>query len=138
MDTPKKTFIVPVLGIGFLIWFLATLAFRVAGQFFFITESPATLTVLYLAVLPVLAFISVATFRKFQLAGLETVFAGVLLVLPGMIIDTFVIQFFKDIFPNMPSSRAAAFGSWLMWAYAVVLVTSVVSGHLQKTTSDRS
>lgn len=138
MEKHQKTFIVPVLGVGFLIWFLATLAFRVAGQFFFITESPATLAGLYVAVVPALAIISVATFKKFLLSGLETVLAGVLLVLPGMIIDTFVIQFFKDIFPNMPSSRAAAFGSWLMWAYAVVLVTSVVSGTLQKTTSDRS
>ncbi len=124
----KKTFILPVLAIGFLIWFLATLTFRFAGQFFFITDSPVVLTSLYAAVIPALILIAVLTFKKFKLSGFENIVAGVLLVLPGMILDTFAIQFFEQIFPNMPSSRAATFGSWLMWAYSVVLFTSVVTG----------
>ncbi len=132
MNKGNIPFIVPVLGVGFVIWFLATLAFRFAGQFFFITESPVILAILYLAVIPSLALISVITFKKLKLSGLENVVAGVLLVLPGMIIDTFVIQFFQDIFPNMPSGRAAAFGSWLMWAYSIVLLTSIIIGVRQK------
>ncbi|MGJ1228324.1 DUF5367 domain-containing protein [Sphingobacterium siyangense] len=124
----KKTFILPVLAIGFLIWFLATLAFRFAGQFFFIADSAGILTSLYLAVIPTLILISIVTFKRFKLSGFENIVAGVLLVLPGMILDTFAIQFFEQIFPNMPSSRAATFGSWLMWAYSVVLLTSVVTG----------
>lgn len=124
----NRKFIIPIIGIVFLIWFLATLAFRVAGQFFFITDSPIVLTSLYLAVIPALSLISIFTFKKFKLIGLENVLAGTLMVLPGMIIDTFVIQFFENIFPNMPSARAATFGSWLMWAYSTVLVTSVIMG----------
>jgi hypothetical protein len=137
MNNTNKQFIIPVLGVGFSIWFLATLAFRVAGQFFFITESPIILAILYLAVIPSLALISAITFKRFNLTGLENVAAGVLLVLPGMIIDTFVIQFFEDIFPNMPSSRAAAFGSWLMWAYSVVLLTSIFIGMRQKRSTNQ-
>lgn len=137
MNKADKQYIVPVLGVGFFIWFLATVAFRVAGQFFFITESPVILTILYLAVIPALAFISAITFKQFRLSGLENVVAGVLLVLPGMIIDTFVIQFFDDVFPNMPASRAAAFGSWLMWAYAIVLLTSVVVGVRENKSASR-
>ena len=116
----------PILGIGFLIWFLATISFRFAGQLFFITDSPTILSILYLAVIPALSLISIFTFKKFKLIGLENVLTGILLVLPGMIIDTFVIQFFENIFPNMSSDKAATFGSWLMWAYSVVLVTSVI------------
>lgn len=126
----------PILGIGFLIWLLATLAFRFAGQFFFITDSPIVLSILYFVVIPALALISVVTFKRFHLTGLEHVLAGTLLVLPGMIIDTFVIQFFEDIFPNMSSDKAATFGSWLMWAYSVVLVTSVIFT-LKKTKTTR-
>ncbi len=128
MNKAGSQFITPVLGVGFLIWLAATLAFRLAGQFFFITSSPVILTILYVAVIPVLAFISIITFKKFKLAGPETVVAGVLLVLPGMIIDTFVIQFFKEVFPNMSPDKAATFGSWLMWAYTIVLVTSIIIG----------
>lgn len=132
MNTTEKQFLVPLLSIGFLIWLFATVAFRDAGQFFFITESANVLTILYLTVIPSLALTSFIIFKKFRLWRLENVLAGVLLVLPGMLIDTFVIQFFGDIFPNMPNSRAATFGSWLMWAYATVLVTSIIIGLKQK------
>ncbi|WP_158963369.1 DUF5367 domain-containing protein [Myroides fluvii] len=132
MDKANQSFILPVLFIGFLVWLFATLAFRFAGQYFFITESPVILTMLYLVVVPSMAFLSLVTFKKFNLSGLEKIAAGALLVLPGMIIDTFVIQFFEPIFPNMSSDKAASFGSWLMWAYSTVLVTSLICGLRQK------
>jgi len=132
MNKANQSFILPVLFIGFLVWLFATLAFRFAGQYFFITESPVVLTILYLVVVPSMAFLSLITFKRFNLSGLEKIAAGVLLVLPGMIIDTFVIQFFEPIFPNMSSDKAASFGSWLMWAYSTVLVTSLMSGLRQK------
>ncbi|MCS4227034.1 DUF5367 domain-containing protein [Sphingobacterium sp. BIGb0165] len=124
----KNTFILPVLTIGFLIWFLATLAFRFAGQFFFITDSVPILTSLYVALIPALVLISVLTFKRFNLSGFENIVAGVLLVLPGMVLDTFIIQFFEHIFPNMAPNSATTFGSWLMWAYSIVLLTSIVVG----------
>ncbi|MNJ96365.1 hypothetical protein D3C87_140890 [compost metagenome] len=133
----KKTFIFPVLVIGFLIWFLATLAFRFAGQFFFLTDSTVVLTSLYVAVIPALMFIAALTFNRFRLSGFENIVAGVLLVLPGMILDSFIIQFFEQIFPNMPSDRAATFGSWLMWAYSIVLLTSIVTGLRQNRNLNR-
>jgi hypothetical protein len=124
----KNTSISPVLTIGFLIWFLATLAFRFAGQFFFITDSVSILTSLYVAVIPALVLISVLTFKRFKLSGFENIVAGVLLVLPGMVLDTFIIQFFEHVFPNMAPNSATTFGSWLMWAYSIVLLTSIVVG----------
>ncbi|HCD9235709.1 TPA: DUF5367 domain-containing protein [Elizabethkingia anophelis] len=123
-----KRYFISILAIGFLIWLFATIAFRVAGQFFFITDSAVLLSILYIIVVPVLGLVTVFTCRKFRLTGLENVVAGVLLVLPGMLIDTFVIQFFGSIFPNMPESNAATFGSWLMWAYTIVLISSVIIG----------
>ncbi|MFE7087393.1 DUF5367 domain-containing protein [Sphingobacterium spiritivorum] len=128
MTPQQRSSFMPVLGIGFLIWLLATIAFRVAGQYFFITDSAVVLSILYIIVVPVLGLVTVFTCRKLRLTGLENVVAGVLLVLPGMLIDTFVIQFFGDIFPNMPASNAATFGSWLMWAYTIVLITSIIIG----------
>lgn len=133
MNKPNSRFIVPFLSLGFLIWLFATLAFRFAGQYFFVTESPLILTLLYLAVIPLLGIISIITFKTFKLSGFENVVAGVLLVLPGMIIDTFVIQFFEDVFPNLPSNSSATFGSWLMWAYSVVLLTSIIVGFRKNT-----
>ncbi|MNE35941.1 hypothetical protein D3C81_1658460 [compost metagenome] len=104
------------------------LAFRVAGQFFFITDSVPILTSLYVALIPALVLISILTFKRFKLSGFENIVAGVLLVLPGMVLDMFIIQFFEHIFPNMAPNSATTFGSWLMWAYSIVLLTSIVVG----------
>lgn len=93
----KRSFI-SILGIGFIIWLFATIAFRVAGQLFFIADSAVILSILYIVVVPVLGLVTVFTCRKFRLTGLENVAAGVLLVLPGMLIDTFVIQFLVAYF----------------------------------------
>lgn len=137
MNKTNRQFIIPVLGIGFLIWLLATLAFRLVGHLFFITESPIIFTTLYVVVTLLLVILSVITFKQFKLIEFENVIAGVLLVLPGMIIDTFAIQFFSDFFPNMETSKAAAFGSWLMWAYSTVLLTSIIIGLRQKKIANR-
>lgn len=64
--------------------------------------------------------------------GLENVVAGVLLVLLSMLIYTFVIQFFEKVFPDMPASKAATVGSWLMWAYTIVLINSIIKGLRQR------
>lgn len=93
-----KRYFIYILAIGFLIWLFASIAFRVAGQLFFITDSAVILSILYIVVVPVLGLVTVFTCRKFRLTGLENVVAGVLLVLPGMLIDTFVIQFLVAYF----------------------------------------
>ena len=112
--------------IGFTIWLLATIAFRVAGQYFFLTDNSIVLIVLYLAVIPVLGFVANWVFNKYKLKKLEAVQSAVIMVLPGMIFDTFCVEYFAWVFPNLPETDAATFGSWLMWAYATVLVFGLI------------
>ncbi len=112
--------------IGFAIWLLATIAFRVAGQYFFVTDNPVILTALYLAVVPFLGFVATWVFNKYKLGKLESIQSAVIMVLPGMIFDTFCIEFFAWVFPNLPETDGATFGSWLMWAYATVLVFGLI------------
>lgn len=108
--------------VGFLIWLLATLAFRFVGQFFFLTDKPIVMTGLYVAVVPILGFTATWVFNRYRLNSMEVTLSAVLMILPGMILDTFCIAFFAWVFPNMMEKDAATFGSWLMWAYATVLV----------------
>lgn len=111
---------------GFTIWLLATMAFRVAGQYFFITDNPTVLIGLYLIVIPFLGFIAYWVFNRYKLNTSEAVQSAVIMVLPGMIFDTFCIKFFTWVFPNLPETDGATFGSWLMWAYATVLVFGLI------------
>ncbi|TAG58761.1 MAG: hypothetical protein EAZ27_01320 [Cytophagales bacterium] len=111
---------------GFLVWLLATLAFRFAGQYFFLTENPIVLAGLYISVIPFLGILVNFIFNKYHLSKLEAIQSAVLTVLPGMILDTFCIEFFAWVFPNLPATDGATFGSWLMWAYATVLFFGLI------------
>lgn len=112
--------------VGFAVWLIATLAFRFAGEHFFLTDNKFVLIGLYIAVIPALGIMAVWVFNKYKLNKLQSIHSAALMVLPGMIIDTFCIEFFSKIFPNLPENDAATFGSWLMWAYATVLVFGLI------------
>jgi len=113
--------------VGFLIWFLATILFRVAGQYFFLTDNTLVMLSLYLAVIPALSLVAIQVYKKYKLSSQEKIIASVYMVISGMFLDAFCIQFFAWIFPNLPISADASFGAWLMWAYAIVLLTGILS-----------
>jgi len=117
--------------IGFTVWLLATLAFRFFGQYFFLTENPLVMIGLYLLVVPLLGLIAQVVFQKYQLNQAQRIEAAVWMVLPGMLLDTICIQFFAQVFPNLPIKADAPFGAWLMWAYASVLVFGLLRKKLQ-------
>ena len=121
MDGCKKVSLI----LGFSIWLGATIAFRLAGQFFFLVEDRTILSTLYIDVAPVLMVVAHLFFKKYKLSGNQPVLSAALMVLPGMILDTFVILFFSFFMPNLPTHADAEFGSWLMWAYSSVLVYGV-------------
>lgn len=110
---------------GFSIWFLATLVFRIAGHHFFLTQNPLVLTLLYLILIPSLGFVANRVFNKYKLTKAEAVQSAALMVLPGMLLDTFCVQFFALVFPNLPEEDGATFGSWLMFAYSIVLLSGL-------------
>ena len=59
--------------------------------------------------------------RKAQSA--ESFSAVILLVLPGMLLDAAVVMSYSRFFPNLSAESAAPFAGWLLFAYAVVLIT---------------
>lgn len=107
---------------GFIVWLLATLVFRIAGQHFFLTENPIVMTLLYLVLIPSLGLVATWTFNRYKLNKPEAVQSAALMVLPGMLLDTYCVKFFAFVFPNLPEKDGATFGSWLMFAYSVVLI----------------
>ncbi|KYD26510.1 hypothetical protein B4110_0319 [Parageobacillus toebii] len=47
------------------------------------------------------------------------------IALPGMFIDTVVLVIFPDVFTNLPVQSDRYFGSWLLWAYSLILITGL-------------
>lgn len=122
MKTHKEKYLLISFIVGFLVWLSATVLFRVAGHYFFIVDNTLLMVVLYAILIPALGFISTAVFNKFKLNNLESVKSAAIMVLPGMLLDTLCIQFFEKLFPNMPEIYSKTFASWLMFAYAIVLI----------------
>ncbi len=116
------------LGIGFLVWLLATLAFRAAGQLFFLYEDGLILALLWLLTIGAMLLLALCLFRWQGLARSQRFEAAVLLVISGMALDGLVAQGFAAVFPNMTADAAGSFGAWLLIAYASVLLAAFLPG----------
>lgn len=122
MKTNKENYLLISLITGFLVWLSATLLFRLLGQHFFIVDNALLMLFLYSILIPALGVISTSVFKRLKLDNLESVKSATVMVLPGMLLDTVCIQFFERIFRNMPEIYSKTFASWLMFAYAIVLI----------------
>ena len=112
------------LGIGFAVWLLATIVFRLAGQLFFLHDEPLPLALLWCATVAAMVLLARWLFSWRNLARAQRVEAAALLVIPGMTLDAFAAQGFAGFFPNMPAAAAGSFGAWLLMAYASVLLAA--------------
>ena len=112
--------------IGFLVWLLATIVFRLAGHLFFLDDDPAILTLLWLAAIIALFSFAVLLFRWRRLTRAQQFEAAALMVIPGMVLDAFITEGFEMVFPNMSADAAGSFGAWLLIAYASVLVAAFI------------
>jgi hypothetical protein len=122
MKTLKENYPLLSFIIGFLVWLVATLLFRIAGQHFFIVDNTLVMIILYIILIPALGFVATTVFNICKLDQLESIKSAAIMVLPGMLLDTVCVQFFEKLFPNMPEIYSKTFASWLMFAYAIVLI----------------
>ena len=112
--------------LGFCLWLLATLVFRLAGHHFFLVDEPAALALLWLLTLIALISLATALFRWRRLSRAQQFEAAALMVIPGMALDAFATQGFALVFPNMPPEAAGSFGAWLLMAYASALIAACI------------
>ena len=112
------------LGIGFVVWVLATIVFRLAGQLFFLYEDALPLALLWCATVAAMVLLARWLFSWRNLGRAQRIEAAALLVIPGMALDAIAAQGFADFFPNMPAAAAGSFGAWLLLAYASVLLAA--------------
>lgn len=112
------------LAIGLGIWVVATLVIRSSGERWLRFDDPAK-TALLFAFTAVL--IGVPVFRLAR--SLPTADAGlraaVLIVLPGMLLDTASVLGFHRVFPKMPEPAGMPFAALLLWAYGVALLAAL-------------
>jgi biotin transporter BioY len=108
---------------GFIIWLAATGALRDAGHLLFQNERQWVVIVTFIATVPVIALATYPIYALLRLRGSERVIAAALMALPGMLLDTLSVVFFARAFPNIDPALDGVFAAWLLWAYALTLIT---------------
>ena len=113
------------------IFFLVILTLSVCagfwGHYFFLLDQPVLLGGLFLGLLPVLFGLMTWVFKRYELNYAQKVKSAVLMALPGMIGDVFCIKYHIFIFPDLSTIQVINLASWVLWAYALVLLIGILS-----------
>lgn len=118
----------PFLVIGVIVWFGATLAMRVAGQFFFHHDSAAWMAFNFTAMLIAMPLLAYAIFQWRRVPATQRAAAAVAVAVPGMLLDVLTTYFFAQTFPNVNGAGDGAWGAWLLFSYALFLVPALWGG----------
>ncbi|BDD03948.1 DUF5367 domain-containing protein [Aureibacter tunicatorum] len=114
------------LTFGFLVWLFSSLPFRYWGNSFFIIKNPFILILLFLGVIPVLYLLTTWVFHRFKLTGLKKLESSAFMAIPGMICDVACLKFHDIVFPKLTIEEAIVLGSWVLWAYSIVLLIGIL------------
>jgi hypothetical protein len=112
---------------GFVIWLAATIGLRLIGQWMI---RPGTLTDvgLLLALSGVLMYrLPRLLFKLLRIDRIDYTLGAILLVAPGMLLDTISAIWFSRVFPNMPAESAGLFGGWLLFCNVVALLSAAIA-----------
>ncbi len=117
--------------VGFVLWFLITLAFRFVGQQAFV---PGGTGVVWLfLILPLVMF--ALTFLLLKLFGVDPsdrAEAASIFALPGLLVGIYEINSFRFVFPNLDPSMGLQFASLMFACYAAIALSGIVSSRLQQ------
>jgi len=113
---------------GFAIWLGATIALRVVGQFVIHPRSVPGVLML-LGVSGVLMFqLPRALFKTMRVVPADYALGAIVLVAPGMLLDTISTIWFAQVFPNIRPEAAGLFGGWLLFCNIVALLSAASAG----------
>lgn len=115
-----------LVGVGIGVWVVATLLFRIAGQFLLPVGEPLFVAGVFVATVPLMWMLAFTVYSVLDIDLDRRVVAAILLATPGMVLDALLVPFFPGVFPNMDPAAAPAFAGLLFLAYATVLVTGFV------------
>lgn len=117
---------------SFLVWLIATAIVRLWGHTFFIAENNLSMGGSFLFSLLCLPLLTYGLFRWKKVQPDQRRDAAICLAIPGMLLDVVTTYFFALVYPNVLPSADGAYGAWLLWGYALVLITGFIMGQKSK------
>lgn len=116
-----------VFMVGLVIWLLATIALRLAGQRLFHPDRPWSIVALLVISAPLMFLLPRWLFSRFSIPQEQRALGGIALAAPGMFLDTMSAICFSTVFPNIRPDAAGLFGGWLLFCNVVALVSAATS-----------
>ena len=107
---------------GLVIWLGATLALRFGGQHLLLPGDWKGTLILFAVTFPLIAWLVRRLCAGAGLPESEWLRGATALLLPTLLFDPFSSAFFPVVFPNMSPQVAGAFGGWMLWCCAGVLL----------------
>ena len=112
---------------GFVIWLVATIALRIAGQWVLRPDRPLSIIAL-LTISGLLLFrLTRLLFSRFSIPQEQRALGGIALVAPGMFLDAISAISFSTVFPNIRPDAAGLFGGWLLFCNVAALVSAATA-----------
>jgi Family of unknown function (DUF5367) len=112
---------------GFVIWALATVVLRVAGQYV-LPGHWAETVLLFVISFPLMALLVRGLCRRFQLPREQWLAGAVSITMPTLLLDPFSSAFFPVVFPNIAPEFAGTFGGWMLCCCAGGLTGVLIRG----------
>ena len=113
--------------VSFLVWLFATGVMRLWGQSFFIPHSNLSMIASFLFSLICLPPLAYGLFQATKLQPDQYQVAAICLAIPGMLLDVVTTYFFSQVYPNILPAADGPYGAWLLWGYAIVLITGLAA-----------
>jgi hypothetical protein len=107
---------------GFVIWLAATIVLRFTGQYILNPASLVAIAALLLASFPLMALVARRICADAAIPRAQWPAAGIFLVMPTLVLDTFSTVFFPIVYPNIPNEAAGLFGGWMLCCCAGALL----------------
>jgi hypothetical protein len=111
---------------GFGLWAAGTVVLRLRGEFLLHPVAGPRTVALFAASFLGFAIVARELCRWSGLPDGEWLAAGVSLVMPTLVLDSFSAAFFPRAFPNIPAGAAGVFGGWMLACCAGALAGVVV------------
>jgi hypothetical protein len=110
---------------GFVLWLIATLAFRFLGTWFFYPDERLLLG-LFIAAPILMIAVTWASMKALNVAPGDQAEAAIGLALPGMVLDVFAVREFASVFPALDPTLDATFGALMLVSYAAMVFAGLL------------
>lgn len=118
--------------VGFVLWFVITLAFRFVGQDIFTTGPTGGISWLFMTLPFVMFALTFLLLKLFRVNPSDRAEAASIFAVPGLLIGIYEINSFQFVFPELAEAGLAQPFAALMFAcYAAVIISGIVSSRLQ-------